>query len=70
MFFILFFLKRKSDTTDGWHFHVLSIYEKKMEIYVDNKIKSRKDNELQLKPIEPYEVELQGLQNDEFHMNL
>lgn len=41
-----------------------------MEIYVDNKIKCRKDNELQLKPIEPYEVELQGLQNDEFHMNL
>lgn len=39
-----------------------------MEVYVDNKIKSRTDNDLQLKPIEPYKVELQGLQNDEFRL--
>lgn len=46
---------------EGWHFHVISIYEAEMEIYVDNVMKSRKDNDLQLKPNETYKIELQGL---------
>lgn len=45
----------------GWHFHVLSIYETNMEVYVDNEMKSRKKNDLQLKPNETYKVELHGL---------
>lgn len=53
--------KRGSDVSDGWHFHVLSIYENQMEVYVDNKIKSRKDNDLQIKPNETNKVELHGL---------
>lgn len=46
---------------DGWHFHVLSIYENKMEVYVDNEMMSRKDNGLQIKPNETNKVELHGL---------
>lgn len=45
----------------GWHFHVLSIYEKKMEVYVNNEMKRRNDNDLQLKPNETYKFELHGL---------
>lgn len=31
---------------EGWYFYVISIYEVEMEIYVDNVMKSRKDNDL------------------------
>lgn len=46
---------------EGWHFHVISIYETEMEAYVDNEMKSRKDNDLKLKPNETYKIELQGM---------
>lgn len=52
--------ERESDMNNGWHFHVLSIYETNMEVYVDNEMKSRKKNDLQLKPNETYKVELHG----------
>lgn len=52
--------ERVFDVNDGWHFHVLSIYENKMEVYVDNEMKSRKDNGLQIKPNETNKVELHG----------
>lgn len=45
----------------GWYFYVLSIYEMNMEVYVDNEMKSRKKNDLQLKFNEIYKVELYGL---------
>lgn len=46
---------------NGWYFYVLSIYEMNMEVYVDNEMKSRKKNDLQLKFNEIYKVELYGL---------
>lgn len=45
----------------GWYFYVLSIYEKKMEVYVNNEMKRRNDNDLQFKFNEIYKFELYGL---------
>lgn len=59
--FFSFSYQRESDLNAGWHFHVLSIFGTNMEVYVDNEIKSRTDNDLQFKPSETYKVELQGL---------